>query len=158
FERLQADRRAFIAELHSESGIQRFWVAAERAEMFAALHPNAEIRLDASLSANTMDDGDGDGANPVSTTANFADAVLATVQGWMTHLGPTTSVELGGLLALSAHEIEKALLRMEASGTILRGKFRPQGLKPQNSFALNGTAEAVPSHTPSGGEKERFVR
>jgi ATP-dependent Lhr-like helicase len=43
----------------------------------------------------------------------------------MSHLGPTTASEIGELLGLAAPEIEKALLRMEASGSVLRGKFRP---------------------------------
>ncbi len=40
FERLLAERRAFVAE---DTG-KRYWVAAERAEMFAALHPGAISR------------------------------------------------------------------------------------------------------------------
>src|SRR5258706_2520768 len=39
FERLQAERRAFVADVPTESGTRRFWVAAERADIFAALHP-----------------------------------------------------------------------------------------------------------------------
>jgi ATP-dependent Lhr-like helicase len=55
---------------------------------------------------------------------SFDDAVLTAVQGWTAHLGPTTASEIGELLGLPASEIEKALLRIEASGAILRGKFR----------------------------------
>ena len=39
FERLVAERRAFVAE----DAEKRYWVAAERGEMFAALHPNATL-------------------------------------------------------------------------------------------------------------------
>src|SRR5208283_4522087 len=53
------------------------------------------------------------------------DAILTAVQGWMSHIGPTTAAELGALLGVTASDIEKALLRIEASGAILRGKFRP---------------------------------
>ena len=49
------------------------------------------------------------------------------------HLGPTTASEIGDLLGLPASEIEKALLRMEASGAILRGKFRPADSRPAAS-------------------------
>jgi len=45
------------------------------------------------------------------------------VSGWMTHLGPTTATELGDLLGLPSSDVEKALLRLEASGAVLRGKF-----------------------------------
>src|SRR5208282_6502402 len=61
------------------------------------------------------------------------DAVLIAVQGWMAHLGPTTASEIGALLGLPASEIEKALLRIEASGAILRGNFRPANSRPATS-------------------------
>jgi len=41
----------------------------------------------------------------------------------MSHLGPTTATQLGETLGVPASEISGALLRMEASGTILRGNF-----------------------------------
>src|SRR5882724_3557325 len=41
FERLRSEGRAFVADVPTESGSRRFWVAAERADMFAALHPTA---------------------------------------------------------------------------------------------------------------------
>jgi ATP-dependent Lhr-like helicase len=50
------------------------------------------------------------------------------------------------MLGIAAAEVDKALLRMEASGAILRGKFtsQPQRLTPSTSPAHSGTAEAVP--------------
>jgi ATP-dependent Lhr-like helicase len=51
------------------------------------------------------------------------DALLALVTGWMSHLGPATAEQLGELLGLPSSEIDTALLRMEASGAILRGNF-----------------------------------
>ena len=57
------------------------------------------------------------------------DAVLATVTGWMTHLGPITAQRLGSMLGLPVSEIETALLRMEASGAILRGKFTDEATR-----------------------------
>ena len=58
-----------------------------------------------------------------STLPSRDDALLALVTGWMSHLGPVTAEELGSLLGLPSSEIDRALLRMEASGSILRGKF-----------------------------------
>jgi ATP-dependent Lhr-like helicase len=55
--------------------------------------------------------------------------VLAMITGWMGHIGPTTASALGGLLGIPASEIEKALLRMEASGSVLRGKFTDSGMQ-----------------------------
>jgi len=49
--------------------------------------------------------------------------LLAMVTGWMSHLGPTTAAQLGELLGIPSSEIDTALLRMEASGAILRGNF-----------------------------------
>lgn len=101
FEHLEAQNRAFVAEVAGAS----YWVAAERREHFRAIHP-------------AMGET---GSNQVSAE----DALLAAVQGWMAHLGPTTASEIGVLLGVTAGEIEKALLRIEASGAILRGTFRP---------------------------------
>jgi len=105
FDRLRLENRALVAEATG----RRYWVAAERIEWFHAMH-----RV-------------GTGQSPATTQAGPTadDAVLIAVQGWMPHLGPTTASEIGELLGLPATEIEKALLRMEASGAILRGKFRP---------------------------------
>lgn len=116
FERLLAERRAFVAE----DGARRYWVAAERIAWWCAMHPESQIV--ASDETLRVLDVAGSG-----TDISLDDAVLTAVQGWMGHLGPTTAPEIGELLGVKASEIEKALLRVEASGAILRGKFRPQG-------------------------------
>src|SRR5262249_15026044 len=51
------------------------------------------------------------------------ESLLVLVSGWMSHIGPTASSELGQLLGIEAAEIEKTMLRLEASGSILRGSF-----------------------------------
>jgi ATP-dependent Lhr-like helicase len=116
FEELVDEGRAGIASVF-EGGTppnrravrRRYWVAAERAKSFSALFPEAEFV--ASLP-------DVEAATPTRD-----DALLTLVTGWMSHLGPMTASQLGHALALPASDIEKALLRMEASGTILRGNF-----------------------------------
>jgi ATP-dependent Lhr-like helicase len=45
------------------------------------------------------------------------------IHGWMMHVGPVSSAELGQRLGLSRDDVEIAMLRLEASGTILRGHF-----------------------------------
>jgi len=128
FDRLQQENRAVVAEAAGK----RYWVAAERVEWFQAMH-----RVVTGIGPSPAADGGsarGDAASRVSTV-KFDDAVLAAVQGWMTHVGPTTASEIGDLLGLPAVEIEKALLRIEASGAILRGNFRPA-----NSRALSSAA------------------
>jgi ATP-dependent helicase Lhr and Lhr-like helicase len=105
FERLVSERRAGLAV----SGPRRYWVAAEQAKAFSTLFPGAQFES---------------GVSDVVTNVPSRDDVLLTmVTGWMSHAGPTTAKELSGILGLSADEISGALLRMEASGTILRGKF-----------------------------------
>jgi ATP-dependent Lhr-like helicase len=108
FEGLLQEHRAALAL--SEG--RHYWVAAERAVMFSLLFPDASF--------------DQEIPEIESTVPSRDDAVLALVTGWMTHLGPTTAEHLGSLLGLPVSEIEKALLRMEASGAILRGKFTDQ--------------------------------
>ena len=138
FERLLAERRAFVANAAGK----QYWVAAEREDYFRAMHG-----VVTGLSADPAERSPatthaGDAASRVSTMPSFDDAVLTAVQGWMAHLGPTTASEIGELLGLPASEIEKALLRIEASGTILRGQFRPADSRAGDGRAsLARTAE-----------------
>lgn len=111
YERLAQQNRAIKGSINN----QNYWIAAERVPVFSLLFPLAELRsslpqLRASEDAR-------------ASIANRDDALLALVTGWIAHLGPITAEQLGNLLGLPASDIEKALLRMEASGAILRGKF-----------------------------------
>jgi len=86
-----------------------YWVAMEKTPAFSAIFPEAvyeQALPEPSISPLSADD-----------------ALLCSVSGWMTHLGPVTHQDLGDLLGVPATKVEQALLRMEASGTILRGKF-----------------------------------
>jgi len=51
------------------------------------------------------------------------DARLAVVTGWLMHSGPVTASRLAETLRLPASAVEQALLRLEAAGLVLRGKF-----------------------------------
>jgi ATP-dependent helicase Lhr and Lhr-like helicase len=124
FDRLQLDNRAVVAE----GAGRQYWVAAERVGWFQAMH-GVETGLVPSPAAD-QSGGDATGAAASRVSAQtFDDALLTAVQGWMAHLGPTTASEIGELLGMPAPEIEKALLRVEASGAILRGKFRPDHIR-----------------------------
>jgi ATP-dependent Lhr-like helicase len=105
FQRLVDEGRAGIALFEG----RRYWVAAERARSFAALFPAAVFE-------QTL-------ADVETAQVSRDDAVLTLVTGWMSHLGPATASQLGEIIGLPASDIEKALLRMEASGTVLRGQF-----------------------------------
>jgi ATP-dependent Lhr-like helicase len=105
FVRLVDEGRAGVASV----GGRRYWVAAERVRSFSALFPSAAFE-------QTL-------ADVENASVSCDDALLTLVTGWMSHLGPVTASELGAMLGIPASDIEKALLRMEASGTVLRGRF-----------------------------------
>ncbi len=124
FERLTKEGRAGIATIAAgetplrqaqgglagqPAGRRRYWVAAERAKTFSALFPEARFE-------NAL-------AEVETTAPSRDDALLTMVTGWMSHLGPITAAQLGETLGIGASEISNALLRMEASGTVLRGNF-----------------------------------
>ncbi len=109
FERLASSGRAGTAFVDG----RLYWVAAERARSFVTLFPAA--RFESELA--DVEKGD----------VSRDDVLLTLVQGWMSAIGPTTASQLGVTLGLSASDIEKALLRMEAAGTVLRGQFTSAG-------------------------------
>ena len=105
FETLRTQRRATHATVDGRT----FWVATERGQTFAALYPDAEYE-------DTLPAVE-------KTQPSFSDALLAALNGWMAHIGPTTASQLSALLGLPAAEIDKTLLRIESTGSILRGQF-----------------------------------
>ena len=105
FESLVSEGRAGVARFEG----RRYWVAAERGRSFAALFPGVQF-------VQALAD--------VETGEVLRDrALLTLVTGWMSHVGPVSASQLGQILGLAASDIEIALLRMEASGTLLRGNF-----------------------------------
>ena len=105
FERLVNEGRAGTALVDG----RRYWVAAERARTFVTLFPSAVFE-------HTL-------ADVETGQSSRDDALLMLVNGWMSHLGPVRASQLGNQVGLPASDMEKALLRMEASGTVLRGNF-----------------------------------
>ena len=105
FEQLRSNHRAGRAV----DGIRAYWVASERVKSFSALFPNAQ--LEASMMATE------------SVVPSSDEVLLASLQGWMAHVGPISSSQLTELLGVPEGEINRALLRMEAAGSILRGRF-----------------------------------
>ena len=106
FAHLADQRRAGIAQV----GAEQYWVAAERVKTFDQLFQGAQFgeKLPEVISAEP---------------ANREEALFTTITGWLAHSGPVTAAELGTLLGLPVNDIGEALLRLEASGAILRGKF-----------------------------------
>ncbi len=105
FERLIGEGRAASAVFDGRT----YWVAAERAKTFSILFP--EARFEQAL------------AEVEHSAPPRDDALFTLVTGWMSHLGPVRATQLEQTLGIPASEISNALLRLEASGTILRGNF-----------------------------------
>ena len=87
-------------------------MASERAKEFALIYPDAKFEVtppDLPSSAESRDD-----------------ALLGMIKGWMMHSGPTNATALGFLLGVPQSDVVQALLRMEASGSALRGNFTGQ--------------------------------
>ncbi len=92
---------AYFAELQTENRVGLFnnnWYAVEKTASLHAIY---------------------------TENADNHDAIITTmVQGWLTHLGPVTAIELADLLAVSVADIQLALLKLEGTGFVLRGHFR----------------------------------
>jgi ATP-dependent Lhr-like helicase len=69
----------------------------------------------------------------------------AMVLGWMESIGPTTVAELAERLHFSADDVNGSMMRLEASGQVLRGKFRPAGLIQNSKLKIQNSGESVGS-------------
>ena len=113
FAELAASRRA----VRAFAGDRKYWVATEKAKNFPTLFP--AVRFDAELP-----DVGPDAGNVISSRE---DALAACVTGWMAHSGPVTAQVLSEVLGIAVLEIDQALSRLEAGGSILRGQFTGTG-------------------------------
>jgi ATP-dependent Lhr-like helicase len=112
--------RKFLDELSSQGRAGRahfsgrdYWVAAERTKLAAAIFP--DLAFDSAI------------AEIEQLAASREEALSALLTGWLQHSGPVHSRVLAGLLALPEADVSNALLRVEATGTILRGQFTGTG-------------------------------
>jgi ATP-dependent Lhr-like helicase len=91
----------------------QYWVAAERVKAFEQIFPGA--RFEARL------------PEVESAAKSREEVVLDLATGWMLHCGPVTAGELAGVLGVASADAEKAMLRLEAGGAVLRGQFTDSG-------------------------------
>ena len=105
FDELVTARRAARAQC----GNNIYWVTAEKAKQFSILFPDA-------IFESELPDVKSD---PVPRE----NILIACVAGWLSHIGPATKSGLCQLLDFTNGDVEQALLRLEASGSVLRGKF-----------------------------------
>ena len=106
FRTLRESRRATVLS----AGGANFWVAAERLKSARLLYPDSTI-------APEIDDYDR------TPTSDQESAATETLRGWLESSGPQTQSSLSQRFALPADVMEAALLRLEAEGQILRGRF-----------------------------------
>ena len=92
------------------AGGANFWVAAERLKSARLLYPDSSIAPD-------IQDFDS------TPTSDQEGAATETLRGWLESSGPQTQTGLTRRFALPADVMEAALLRLEAEGQILRGRF-----------------------------------
>ena len=108
FDELVAARRATC--LHVEGTM--LWTAAERLDLARAAYPCATAQPEIAAA--------GAGAPP----QDRAEAVAEIVRGWLESSGPLAANELAERFALDEETVRAALLRLEAQGHVLRGRFR----------------------------------
>ena len=106
FTTLRESRRATVLS----AGGANFWVAAERLKSARLLYPDSTIAPD-------IDDHDH------TPTSDQESAATETLRGWLESSGPQTQSSLSQRFALPTGVMEAALLRLEAEGQILRGRF-----------------------------------
>jgi ATP-dependent Lhr-like helicase len=106
FRALSASRRATVLS----AGGANFWVAAERLKTARFLYPDADI-------APAIEDFD------QTSVADHDAAATEMLRGWMESSGPQSQTGLTLKFALPTAVLEAALLRLEAEGQILRGRF-----------------------------------
>ena len=110
FAELNADRRAAVLIKNDK----RLWVAAERLPQLATVYLNAELQPSIVAPESVS-----------RTTWTAEEALVEIIRGRLEGLGPVTVEQLVVSSGLSKLEIETALLRLEAEGFVIRGKFTP---------------------------------
>ncbi len=96
------------------AGGANFWVAAERLKSARLLYPDGVM-------APRIGDYDR------TPTSDQESAATEALRGWLESTGPQTQSGLVRRFALTAAVMEAALLRLEAEGQILRGRFTGAG-------------------------------
>ena len=116
FDELITSRRASVVETRAHGvGVkqesQKFWIAAERWPTIQAIFPQAIADPPIALPEQLN--------QPVERTA----AVVDLVRGRMSVRGPARPSQLAAELGLETSHVSAALEALEATGTVLRGKF-----------------------------------
>ena len=112
--RLEAAGR--IATLWKD-GSKRGWLAAENHQYASLLYPDARIDPEAA-------------PTPPETSLEREAVIQRVALGWMESIGPVTTADLAARLDLAVQDVDRAMLRLEAQGHVLRGRFSTQASQP----------------------------
>jgi ATP-dependent helicase Lhr and Lhr-like helicase len=110
FTELQIDRRAAVLTNNQT----RLWVAAERLTQLQSIFPS--LTLAPTITAPE---------SVARTPWTAEDALVEIIRGRLEGLGPVTIEQLVSQSGLTKLEIETALLKLEAEGFVIRGRFTP---------------------------------
>jgi ATP-dependent Lhr-like helicase len=94
--------------------VKRLWVAAERLPQLQAVFPNAILEPLIAAPASFTE-----------TTWSFEDALVEILRGRLEGLGPVTAKGLAASAGLAIGDVDRALLKLEAEGFVIRGRFTP---------------------------------
>ncbi|HEX3250486.1 MAG TPA: DEAD/DEAH box helicase [Pyrinomonadaceae bacterium] len=111
FAELNADRRAAVL---TTGTAKKLWVAAERLPQLQVVYPQAELQPPIVAPESVA-----------RVSWVFEEALVEIIRGRLEGLGPVTVASLMASSGLNKLEIETALLRLEAEGFVIRGKFTP---------------------------------
>ncbi|MCA1574065.1 MAG: hypothetical protein LC770_05910, partial [Acidobacteria bacterium] len=93
---------------------KRLWVAAERLPQLQVVFPAAILEPLITAPASFTE-----------TAWSFEEALVELLRGRLEGLGPVTSKGLAASAGLEISDIDRALLKLEAEGFVLRGRFTP---------------------------------
>jgi ATP-dependent Lhr-like helicase len=118
-QREQLDRSTKSANETNAGGAPAFpekalWIAAERLPQIEAVYPAASLEPPIVPPSSLGD-----------KLWSFDDALVELLRGRLEGLGPVTIESLANSSGLTGSEIESALLKLEAEGFVIRGKFTP---------------------------------
>ena len=113
---LQRDRRAAVMTVNRlDTGVaRRLWVAAERLPQIQAIYTGVALEPQIVAPASLGD-----------KAWSSEDALVEIMRGRLEGLGPVTIENLSSDSALEPAQVEAALLKLEAEGFVIRGKFTP---------------------------------
>ena len=111
FAELNNDRRAAVL---TTGTAKKLWVAAERLPQLQVIYQHAELQPPIVAPESVA-----------RVSWGFEEALVEIIRGRLEGLGPVTVNDLVASSGLNQLEIETALLRLEAEGFVIRGKFTP---------------------------------